>query len=221
MNSTIKTLLFGRELAARRLHVGLLRGLQFEIDPNHHTQRIVGLEEREISSVVREFAQQAKTAVDVGANDGWYTVFFAAQPNIQRVYACEPSVPHHAQLIRNLSLNQQIPKVELLDTFIGCHGKEACSLDYILKDAVAPIIIKIDVDGAELDVLKSAEETMRRKNLLFIVETHSAELERACQQFLDDHGYRCTIIRNGWYRAFVPEKRPIAHNRWFSATPAA
>ena len=54
------------------------------------------------------------------------------------------------------------------------------SLDEILAGETPPFVIKIDVDGGELDVLRSGATVLRDHDCSLIVETHSAELERSC-----------------------------------------
>ena len=77
--------------------------------------------------------------------------------------------------------------------------------------------MKIDVEGAVLDVLKGADETLRRLPCGLIIETHEANLERDCRALLQGLGYRTHIVRNGWYRAIIPESRDLPHNRWLIA----
>ncbi len=52
---------------------GLLKGLNFFIDPRAQSLLLTGLYEREILSAVGRFAARARTAVDVGASDGLST----------------------------------------------------------------------------------------------------------------------------------------------------
>jgi len=61
-----------------------------ELDPAHHTQRIYGLYEREITQTVRQYALEANTIVDVGAHDGYYTVTLAVINPRAKIFACEP-----------------------------------------------------------------------------------------------------------------------------------
>jgi precorrin-6B methylase 2 len=91
-------------------------------------------------------------------------------------------------------------------------------VDTELPSLPRPVLFKIDVDGGEMDVLKGARKTLANGAAILIVETHTLELENRCVEFLERLGYRIKVVRNGWYRAFVPETRPIAHNRWFIAT---
>jgi FkbM family methyltransferase len=52
------------------------------------------------------------TFIDIGANIGCFTLFFAQQPNIQHIYSFEPDPGNHAQLVTNIWLNELHRKVQ-------------------------------------------------------------------------------------------------------------
>jgi hypothetical protein len=80
--------------------------------------------------------------------------------------------------------------------------------------------IKIDVEGHEMDVLQSGERLLCSATVDLLIETHSKILEEQCLKWLVSKGYHCEVIMNAWWRAMIPEKRPIDHNRWLWATNA-
>ena len=101
--------------------------------------------------------------------------------------------------------------------FVGSkNSNKWCSIDDILNTS-EPIIFKIDVEGKELEVLKGAQNIIENGDGNFIVETHSKKLEEECIRFLKRFNYKIRIINQGKYRLFIPELRPIPHNRWFVA----
>jgi hypothetical protein len=220
MKKKIKTLLFGAKARDIQLKFGLLKNLNFNINPMHKSQRILGLDEVEIMHIIKITAQKVVNAIDIGANDGWYTTFFASLRNITKVIACEPDNNLHQSFWHNLDINENLKKkVILINKFIGTQSND----DYIsldkLKNELEPgkTLIKIDVDGAELDVLESGKDLLISDATYLIIETHSEQLEIDCINFLNTLGYKCNIIKNGWYRILVPELRPIEHNRWLYA----
>jgi hypothetical protein len=95
---------------------------------------------------------------------------------------------------------------------------DAVAIDDLPVDPLKHGFLKIDVDGAEMAVLEGARTILDRGIVDVLVETHAAALERECVSFLTARGYACTIIPNAWWRAIVPEQRPIDHNRWLWAT---
>lgn len=62
--------------------------------------------------------------------------------------------------------------------------------DLILKKGLRPPdFLKIDVEGAELDVLKGLEEHYRSVKWIYI-ETHGAELKQQCLKWLETRGFK-------------------------------
>jgi predicted RNA methylase len=216
----IRKIVFGNEQRAFAVHAGLLRGLTFEIDVRVDTQQITGLYEREIQTAVRRFASRASTALDIGAGDGYYTLYFASRPGIRKVIACEPDPKRIGQLERNLGLNPscEANKVSVRPVCVGIPGAQ--DLETLIQNTPEPVLLKIDVEGAELEVLESGKDCLARRDLMLIIETHSLALERECIDFLKRLGYECRIRKNGWYRKIVPELRHLPHNRWLVAERA-
>ena len=200
---------------------GLLRGLKFHVDPSCKAMRLMGFDEREIVAATRSFASRSVCALDIGANDGWYSLFFASRTNIQKVYAFEP-VPELQQDLRsNFALNDKrwLEKLETVPKLVGNKNEgQWCSIDALLPDLPRPVVFKIDVDGGEMDVFRGAVRTLSGDGCRIVLETHSLELERECKQFLEGLHYKTQIIGPGWYRKILPEGRTIPHNRWMLAS---
>ena len=221
IKSTIKHGLLGKPgLRPREISRGLLKGLKFNVDTSNKSMRLLGLDESEIASVARKLAAEAKSAADVGANDGWYAIFFASRPNITRVLAFDPGEAVVDAMRQNFELNDPafLAKTTLVNGFVANKTGEDgwVRLDDYLSQLPEPIVLKIDVDGGEIDVLEGGRQMLSRDCRL-IVETHSADLEKGCIERLEAMGYSCQIIGNAWYRALIPEHREIEHNRWFVA----
>jgi FkbM family methyltransferase len=91
----------------------------------------------------------------------------------------------------------------------------------------APRVIKIDVEGFELHVLKGLSRTLTKHRPFLITELLDAHLSRAgtsvseVATFLRDHGYRAYGVRSGRKRRFLPERlllREIRPDDVFDAT---
>jgi FkbM family methyltransferase len=59
-----------------------------------------------------------------------------------------------------------------------------------------PSLMKIDVEGAEVLVLRGALETIRRHRPLIFAEVHSSTLLSECRALLEDNGYCVEMIDN-------------------------
>jgi hypothetical protein len=199
-----------------RIRFGLARGSLMKLNLQSQLQRLLGLDELEIASTVRRALASAKSAVDVGANDGYYTLVFL-RSNAERVIACEPG-PVAEELLRNVRVNHYRCEGRLAVErhSIGARSNEL-GLDKLLADLPRPLLVKIDIDGGEVDALASAGALKDLESSLWVVETHSAELERKCESWFVARGFKTSIIDHAWWRIFVPELRPGPQNRWLIA----
>ena len=218
--SAIKNWLVPSGTKPRSIQFGAFRGLWMNLDLRNQTQAWLGLAEREVFSYLRAFSQLAKIGIDVGAADGEYTLFFMSLPNIKHVLAFDPSERFPANLSANLALNRFNSNVRsrLIRKYVGNHeDDDHCTLDSFASDLEGPCVVKIDVDGGEAAVLQGAQKLLDRKDVSWIIETHSVELERECEHVLSSNGFSTTVIKNAWWRVLIPEQRPTPHNRWLAA----
>lgn len=61
---------------------------------------------------------------------------------------------------------------------------------FVESRGLKPAAIKIDVEGAEMLVLRGAARTLERLRPLCLVSTHSVPLKQACGAYLEGLGYR-------------------------------
>jgi FkbM family methyltransferase len=164
---------------------------------------------------------RGKVVFDVGAFHGILSLFFAKQA--RQVVAFEPNSHNRKRLLENLALNG-FKNVEIrpyglastaskLDMTFDPLAPGTASVDGKLrKEGVQhetielrvlddeqglpdPDLIKVDVEGFELEVLSGARKTLAKKPRLFL-EMHGADPEdkrnrvKAIVDFLWDVGYR-------------------------------
>ena len=206
--------------ASRTCRFGLYRGLTFDLDLECESQIFLGLWERETYSFIRRAASRCRWAVDVGAGHGELCIYLLRKSHAEIVFAMEPRKAAVEILETNLILGglADSKRLKVLCKYIGTASEEAyLTLDSLDLDHDKPGFIKIDVDGPECDVLDSGARLLSKGDVCLLVETHSQELELGCIDRLERLGYVCSVIRNAWWRIFVPEQRPIDHNRWLWA----
>ncbi len=218
--SKLKSTLVQPGRRPRKILYGVNRGLVMDLDLRHDLQRQLGLYEREISHFFHQCAQRINTAIDVGAGDGYYTLYFLAKTSARNVFAFEPSEEARNRIQENLRANglDHDSRLVLSSLSVSSRSEGATTnLESLSQTIETPCLIKIDVEGAEVDVLAGAGRVLGLPDVLWIIETHSRCLEEECDNCLTRWGYETVIVPNARWRAILPELRPISHNRWLFA----
>jgi hypothetical protein len=214
----VKSLVFGNGSRPHKIWFGAGAGCRFIIDPASKSQRILGLDEAEISGLFTRLVPHARTFIDVGGSDGYYAVIALRRNPALTAISCEPQRHFEQQARETLRLNfpDGGPQLEWVSKQVGS-GPEQVSLDALAEGRAGPVLVKIDVDGAELDVLNSGPTLLSRDDCRVILEVHSPDLETQAVKLLESYHFACRIVKNAWWRLFVPERRPIELNRWVFA----
>ncbi len=219
----LKPLLVRDAVAPRRVRFGAGRGLVLLLNRRHELQKELGLWEIEAQRVYARWVTPGSTVFDIGAADGDSALLLAGLAAPGTVVAFEPDPQLRRRLAQNAALNPGLPPLHIVPTFVGARdeGERVTTLDAVVAGGAAPPprFVKIDVDGAEVDVLSGMRELLATCRPVVFVEVHGMDRERDCQVFLAAHGYDVRVVRNAWWRALYPEHRPIGHNRWLLALP--
>jgi FkbM family methyltransferase len=177
----------------------------------------------------KEIARGA-VVFDVGAHFGTYSIIAARRGgSAARVVAYEPSELTRSYLTRHLAWNRVERQVIVRPVCCGRTGGETqffCRPDVPdgsngilpgdgLVETTVPVttmddetrrlhltpdVIKIDVEGAELDVLEGAERTLATGRPRLFISVHPKQLAfrglkpDAVLQWLRGHGYHCDLV---------------------------
>jgi FkbM family methyltransferase len=197
-----------------------------------------GWYEQQVVAAVQPFMDAGTVFVDVGANIGQYSLM--ASPLVRHVFAFEPNPATFALLKRNIERNR-LSNVTLSQAAVSCSDGEAtifdldptnhgaasmtltgeggqkirtAALDSLCDNpqlAGCRLFLKIDVEGAELDVLRGAKRLIsqfRPTILIEVLESNQNRLGRTAQDLLDalrDCGYSFQSIGKSGLVPFDPE----------------
>jgi Methyltransferase FkbM domain len=204
--------------AVRRVPIGLGRGLRLEVDAQSTLHTYLGTSEIEIAGHLRRLAVPGSVCFDVGSNNGYYAMALTRLTGVGAVafeFAPDGLQRIRRNLSRNGALGECVRVVEAYVTNVVDAEQRADTLDHLSRGlAAVPGLLKIDVEGAELDVLRGAEGLLAERRPHLVVETHGPDVESGCLELMRRHGYR-PVVRNQrrWFR----EGRPNPHNRWIVA----
>lgn len=202
--------------------LGLYRDITLELDLRSDFQLYSGMWEIETHHYLNKWSDYT-WAIDVGAGGGELCLFLLKhKPHLQQLFAVEPDRAEVHRMRLNFRGNPDLDtgRITIVESRAGTGAGAAAnkwSLDE-LKTARGPGLIKIDVDGFEIEVLKGATKLLGSGTIDLLLETHSLALEQDSIEFLKRLGFATTLIKNGWYRRFIPEQRPSDHNRWLWAS---
>jgi FkbM family methyltransferase len=183
----------------------------------------------EMASFIRlsRLAPEEALLLDVGAHKGLFSLVHLALRPGHRALLLEPSRPLAAAAAALLRLNDASDRAEILvagaagetatrrivtdalgfaQPAIGAAGEPVPFTtidDLCAARRLAPAIVKIDVEGAEADVLRGARATLRAHRPVVCLELHFDELERrgesagALLEDMASMGYRFESTRGG------------------------
>ena len=195
-----------------RIRRGPARGMRWVIGDGVHGYWL-GTYELDKQLAMQKFVRPGMTIYDVGANRGFYMLFFSQLTGpTGRVYAFEPLPSQVQALLDHVRLNA-VANAWIIDSAASDRtGMSGFSFDrgasenalsdennshlivstLRLDDANLPPadFIKIDVEGAELAVLKGAAKLLREHRPILFVALDGRATRRDCLGLLDSLGYQ-------------------------------
>jgi FkbM family methyltransferase len=165
--------------------------------------------------VFYELARSARLFLDIGAYSGIYTLLACAANEQLHVVAFEPNPRSQLLLERNIDANLLGDRVTVERAAAGEHGGRAIlripadetaasifcdsgspitvsvvSIDDVVPAEFAVDLVKIDVEGAELDVLKGMRRILTHDHPSLIIECLSSLVFARVRSLLEQHDYR-------------------------------
>jgi FkbM family methyltransferase len=195
-------------------------GTDFEVCPDELTGDGIAtnrIEWREITTMIAACRKyRPNLLIDVGANIGLYSCIMGKAALVPRVVAYEPDRENFKRLKENVERNCLTPVVEArasavgarsgtvyltpgpqeniglsrIDPATGTYGVTLVALDdeIDLRDNI--VVIKIDVEGFEMEVLKGAERLFRNNAGYAQIEGHGDERVSEVQELMGHYGWQ-------------------------------
>lgn len=182
----------------------------------------IGTYERETQDAFVRHVKAGDAVYDIGANAGFFTLVASRLAGANgAVYAFEPMPRNLAFLAKHVALNDannvtvidaavssqagyarfataQSPAMGSLDAS-GDLQVRTVAIDELVEAGTVrpPQFMKIDVEGAEYDVLSGAAATLRRWHPVLLLSNHGSARHEQCCAYLEKLGYRITVVRDG------------------------
>lgn len=215
-----------REGAVRRIWRGPCRALRYRIFPEYGLSPLHGGWERDAQGLMVKHITPDAVVYDVGANYGIHTLLMARLATKGTVYAFEPMPAIMHALRENVALNgfRNVRFVPLALSnesgtaeFVTGHHRgaghlrsagtsegtrsqvETCSIDEFVYSRAnpAPTFLKVDVEGAESQVLEGAVRVLAEARPIILLDLHTPEQDVAVGKMLMAAGYKAYRTEGG------------------------
>jgi Methyltransferase FkbM domain len=202
MNFALRNVLPDRVQPIRILR-GPFRGAIIAMNPRNSLRKLVGLYEYELNGWLKTVLPRVTRVLDVGANDGYFTFGCAAAfcrlQKTGEIVAFEPQQQHIDELQESLGQQAGTTPIRLVQAIVGDAEKPGVTtLDSVKWErgnecARSHTLIKIDVEGAELEVLRGAQSWMNPSNY-FVIEVHEEPYLEQISRLFAEHELRLNRI---------------------------
>lgn len=188
--------------------------------------------EADFLSALNQLISQPGAVIDIGANIGNHTVYFAKSTN-RKIIAFEPEPLNHLCLLANIALNNISSQVQAHEIALGNsdesitltmaiegnHGSftrintntptahtfeissalktktlDAALQEYHRDDEIS--LLKIDVEGMELEVLNGGIQTIKKNKPIIACECSTENQLKNVEYFLEPLGYANVKMMN-------------------------
>jgi FkbM family methyltransferase len=180
---------------------GINRGMRWRVGSSVHGCWL-GTYEAAKQRAMREIVRPGMSAWDIGANVGFYTLGMSALG--AKVRAFEPLPANLIDLRRHIAINRltvDVQSVAVSDkggtrrfSGSGATGRltpEGLAVRTVRLDDLdgLPDVVKIDVEGGELAVLRGASGLIAKRRTIWLVALDDPANNAACRAIFRDAGY--------------------------------
>jgi FkbM family methyltransferase len=211
---------------------GVLEGYRMRVDWTKHRTFAYGTWEPEVVEIISKHVKPGMRVLDIGAHGGFYALLLSklVGPTGQ-VIAFEPLPANYRVLEENLALNG-VKNVQIQREAVGkCSGEMEFSVpdpenslvagqvfpadprgsmsvqvvsldDFLLERGVDVDFIKMDVEGAEGDIMRGARRTLETFHPRMMVELHDMDKQTSRHPvavMMEDLGYRIQWLSEAGY----------------------
>jgi len=221
MLDTLKALLPDRP-TPMRVWRGPFRGARVVMNPRASLRKVLGLYEHELNGWLETALRDVTRVLDVGANDGYFTFGCAAAFRRRgvpgEIIAFEAQARHVEELKASVAAQASDDiRIEVRQAFVGASsGGEMFALDDLGGADRARTLIKLDVEGAEEEVIAGAHTWLRPEHR-FVIEVHRREFIERLQHVFAAHGLRLRLIEQQPLPLLGREERSL-DNWWLVST---
>ena len=209
--------------AALRLPIlgGPFAGGFFIGRPRDSLRKVMGVYEHELNPWLIKVLPRVNVVLDLGGNVGYFSFGCAAafrRKDIVTAIICFEPDEYYCQILEQGAGRYRSSKLDItiVQKFVGAGGDVA---DTIQLESVASqledgqrALVKIDVEGAELDVLSHGGPWLTSQNY-FLIEVHAESLIKPIVNLLAEHGVSLQQIDQRPHWLLGPEQRD-KDNRW-------
>lgn len=201
---------------SKKILTGPLRGNHFLGLQAHQ----LGIYERAVEDVLVTYLHYGSVFYDIGANIGYFSILGAQLCGNDGIVYCFEPLPSNLEIMEsNISANN-FTNIKIITkavsdidgnmefnvadgtkaSLIGnLNGQrmfvEVTNLNSFTESNVRPNLIKIDVEGAEKDVIHGASKLLTHFPApIFLVEIHDEENDQAVREVFDSNGFHLTEI---------------------------
>ena len=180
-----------------RILAGPFKGAFVYLNPSNSKRKIFGVYEKCLNQWISQVVPKKDFAIDVGANSGYDTYGFAhllSKKNTRNahVISIEPEASNLPELMEPQKwAYYSNTKFTIIEKFAGSqNSNNQISLDSLTeKDSTLQSrsgIVKIDVEGAEIDVLKGSQKLLSNPNIEWLIEIHGKDLINPVTKFFNE-----------------------------------